>query len=96
MDKVVESVNNVDNFSVYICRHGRKCRKFLKKQEVWKVLQDACKKCYVNRIIHRPKTEKMLINLWIMWISGEKHNKIRDKKVDKIVYPFFINKISSL
>ena len=50
MDKVVESVNNVDNFSVYICRHGRKCRKFLKKQEVWKVLQDACKKCYVNRI----------------------------------------------
>lgn len=31
----------------------------------------------------------MLINLWIMWISGEKYNKNKGKKVDKIVYPFF-------
>ena len=81
-------VNNVDNFCKYIYRQQQKSRKILKKQEVWQVLGRFCGKCYVNRIIHRFKTEKLLINLWIMWISGGKYNKNKDKKVDKFVYPF--------
>lgn len=36
--------------------------------------------CYVNKIIHSLKQDKLLINLWIMWISGKKGSKIRGQK----------------
>ncbi len=85
----MDNVDNVDNFCGYIFRQPVKCRNILNNQELWDVLAMGCGKSYVNKVIHRFKREKMLINLWIMWISGGKYNNIRVKKVDKIVYLFF-------
>ena len=70
-------------------RQPVKCRNILNNQELWNVLAMGCGKSYVNKAIHRFKGKKLLINLWIMWISGGKYNNIRVKKVDKIVYLFF-------
>lgn len=54
--------------------------KLLEKSGSLRRIVGIIKKSYVNRIIHKEKNKKMLINLWIMWISGKKGSKIKGLK----------------
>ncbi len=81
----MDSVDNVDKVC-YIIFSGN--GKMSKKPEKTRVLRCDVSKtdiCYVNGIIHRKKLGKMLISMWIMWISGEKSGNKGIKKVDKNV-----------
>ena len=51
--------------------------KNLEKTGGLRVVWITVEKYYVNIIIHSGKNRKLLINLWIMWISGEKGSKYK-------------------
>ena len=74
----MESVDNVDKFCYIIISGNIGLSKNPEKTGVLRWIVGDVDKCYVNGIIHRWKNGKMLISMWIMWISGENSGEIKD------------------
>ena len=85
MKQIVDSVDNVDKVCCIIFFGNGEMSKKLEKTRVLRCDVRKTDRCYVNGIIHRKKLGKMLISMWIMWISGEKAGNKGIKKVDKNV-----------